>query len=155
MSLLQLIYYSENRLGHSRKAEHIAELQQQCIANNLLDGVTGVLLHDDLWFVQLLEGPLQRVVGTYQRIVADRRHVYPVTIYKSAITKRSFANWTMGFAMRTPQNANLFGRHWFDEDVLPRNLAPDDVIALMHDLAEHGHLDDGTGLPEQEMLLAS
>jgi len=43
-------------------------------ANNQAAGVTGMLLHADGRFFQVLEGPEPAVEGVYARIAADPRH---------------------------------------------------------------------------------
>ena len=42
--------------------------------NNSRDGITGFLIFDKTWFVQILEGEKLKVTDTYNRIARDSRH---------------------------------------------------------------------------------
>ncbi|MFM2052172.1 MAG: hypothetical protein RL456_209 [Pseudomonadota bacterium] len=61
-------------------------------------GITGVLLHDRGHFFQVLEGEPGAVDALYARIAADPRHASVVQIIHEPIVRRSFAQWSMGFA---------------------------------------------------------
>jgi hypothetical protein len=50
-------------------------------ANNVLLGITGLLLHIDGGFLQILEGDERAVRELYARIAADRRHREPRTAH--------------------------------------------------------------------------
>lgn len=73
--LTRLIYHSENHLGMA--GSMIPELNEILdISNrkNEQSGITGALIFDSLWFVQILEGDREAVSRTLCRIVADQRH---------------------------------------------------------------------------------
>ncbi len=71
-------------------------------ANNVRDGVTGMLLYIDGSFFQVLEGPPDAVDRTFARIAGDPRHARPVTIIRERIPRRSFGEWSMGYASASP-----------------------------------------------------
>jgi hypothetical protein len=65
--------------------------------NNERDGVTGMLLHKDGNFMQVLEGAEGTVKEVHARIVRDVRHRDLVTMIQEPIAERQFPDWTMGF----------------------------------------------------------
>lgn len=76
----------------------LAELLVRARARNAAQGVTGMLLHDQGNFFQVLEGPSLAVDQIYARIAEDTRHHRVVQIIHEPIVRRSFPVWTMGFA---------------------------------------------------------
>jgi hypothetical protein len=64
--------------------------------NNARMGLTGMLLHSQDSFFQVLEGPSAMVEMLYARISADVRHAKIVKLIQEPIDQRSFAEWTMG-----------------------------------------------------------
>ena len=65
--LTRLVYHSENHLGHD-KGRMIADLNaimDSANRNNQKHNVTGALIFDTLWFVQILEGERITLLGQY------------------------------------------------------------------------------------------
>ncbi|NEO84945.1 MAG: diguanylate phosphodiesterase [Spirulina sp. SIO3F2] len=65
--------------------------------NNAKAKITGILLHENGSFFQVLEGTQEAVEQLYERILHDNRHTKVVTIIREPIAKRTFGEWTMGF----------------------------------------------------------
>src|SRR5215213_2841436 len=99
--LTRLIYHSENHLGASGSTM-IAELNDILDVsnrNNERSGLTGALLFDTLWFVQILEGEREAVSATFRRIAADTRHDGVTLMDVRPVDKRLFGNWWMGLCL--------------------------------------------------------
>ena len=64
---------------------------------NLQDGVTGFLVYADESFLQILEGESTVLTATFDRIARDTRHEGIRVLERTAISKRRFAQWSMGF----------------------------------------------------------
>lgn len=65
--------------------------------NNTRDGISGMLLYRDGDFLQVLEGPEDKVREAYARIARDNRHGRIMMLDESTVDERAFANWSMGF----------------------------------------------------------
>ncbi len=65
--------------------------------NNARDGVTGMLLHIDGGFLQVLEGPREIVQHTFGRILLDTRHRGISILVEQNAVGRVFGRWNMGF----------------------------------------------------------
>lgn len=63
--------------------------------NNKSLDLSGVLLHAEGGFIQVLEGPEHAIDQTYKRILCDQRHANIITLYREKIKSRTFPNWTM------------------------------------------------------------
>jgi hypothetical protein len=81
-------------------------------ANNALLDITGLLLHIDGGFLQILEGDELAVREVYHRISADRRHWNTHVLLDRELAVRAFAGWSMGFETPRaddPETAGMFG----------------------------------------------
>lgn len=91
----QLVYISTAR-GPIRP-----EVYEQILAasrrNNARDGITGVLVAGGNRFLQLLEGPTDKVRDTYARIRGDQRHYATVVLSARTADERHCPNWAMGY----------------------------------------------------------
>lgn len=66
-------------------------------SRNTADGLTGLLVHRNGRFMQLLEGPYDAVMSTYQRILADDRHDEVRLFAEESIHTRRFPEWSMAY----------------------------------------------------------
>jgi Sensors of blue-light using FAD len=95
-SLIHLIYASA---ATSRMNEQdLAQLLQCARDNNTRLGLTGMLLHANGSFFQVLEGPADIVTKLYQTIECDERHEQVTRIISEPIPRRFFKDWSMGFS---------------------------------------------------------
>ena len=124
--------------------EQIADILQVARRNNGRDGLTGALIYHGGRFIQILEGPEERVNFWYDIIAADPRHRILQKVRERQITERQFPEWTMGFRPLSDESVaqlegfeDFFGRtglarlehaeneaqqflEWLGEDWLPR-----------------------------------
>jgi hypothetical protein len=78
-----------------RQDDEIANIVRASILNNSKSGLTGLLLAHQNWFLQVLEGPADRLMACYGVIVLDSRHVDPTLMGVGPIPRRNFYNWDM------------------------------------------------------------
>ncbi|MCU7555230.1 BLUF domain-containing protein [Alteromonas sp. ASW11-19] len=67
--------------------------------NNILHGVTGLLLYTQGAFLQVLEGAAEDVERTLGKIKKDPRHSHLQVLLKHAVSSRDFSNWAMAYRM--------------------------------------------------------
>jgi hypothetical protein len=99
-NLYSLVYSSRNKIQGDQSVVN-AELRRiltSSRARNKAAGVTGALLYNSGNFAQVLEGPLDAVESTFERIQRDPRHSEAVVLRMSAIPTRQFPVWSMAFA---------------------------------------------------------
>lgn len=132
MTLLRLVYFSENRLG----GDDVARQQQMdgilaaSIANNRRAGITGAMIHDSRWIVQVLEGRPQDVMSACLRIRDDPRHRDMVVADTIDTEERRFPYWWMASAAIEPDMVDLVRRHSERDTLDPRGMSGRDLIAL-------------------------
>jgi len=113
--LMHLIYASTSTEALS--ADRLSDILRVSRQNNEGVGVTGMLLHIDGSFFQVLEGPGTRVEEVFARISDDPRHQNVVTIIRERIHRRAFGEWSMGFAdMASAEVADATGMNDFFTD---------------------------------------
>ncbi|GAB2595289.1 BLUF domain-containing protein [Microlunatus antarcticus] len=95
------MFYSlayESQASVPLTAPDLLDLLDHSRANNARAGVTGILLYRHGTFLQVLEGPRDRVEALYATIARDSRHHAVSTVLAEDRSERRFPDWTMGFA---------------------------------------------------------
>lgn len=92
MPLLQLTYASRPFGYDSAMLQGILMDARRC---NGRDGITGALICRDDLFLQMLEGPANKVDAAYARIVKDDRHIEVRPLTRRAVGDRLFGQWAM------------------------------------------------------------
>jgi hypothetical protein len=112
--LVQLAYISAARVPFTPK--ELRELLEKARTNNRRVGATGVLLHAEGSFLQVLEGPRAAVDALYATIGRDPRHDRILRVFRAEIAEPSFGDWSMGFAEADSEaRARLIGFNDFLE----------------------------------------
>ena len=82
---------------------------QESRKSNLEAGITGMLLHIEGSFFQVLEGEEKDVEELFEDIRSDNRHLKITVIIKEPIAERAFAEWSMAFAGATKKQIENIG----------------------------------------------
>ena len=135
--LVRLIYHSENRLGAPAELNAILDVSN---VNNQRDDITGALLFDAHWFIQILEGEREAVSATLTRIIADPRHSAITVMDVQTVESRMFAKWWMGGANLQGESDVLLKRHGLGPPLDPRKMSGRHAVALALDVAKSGLL---------------
>jgi len=105
----QLVYVSAASWALSNI--ELNEILDASRRNNAAAGITGLLLHVDRGFLQILEGPRPALRETFARIGRDRRHTALRVLVEQESDGRLFTGWTMGFeklSSANPRTADVF-----------------------------------------------
>lgn len=138
MALHQLVYYSRNTvLGDDRALlQQLREVIGASQRNNKRDAVTGYLIFDKTWFLQILEGERQVVFTTFGRIENDRRHRDLRLVQSREILARDFPAWTMGGSMRSPEVQGIYLQHGIGGALDPTKLRAPTILSLARSLQD-------------------
>lgn len=82
--------------------EDLAHILHAAQDANPRHGVTGLLLHCDGSFMQVLEGPRAGVTEIYRRIAASPLHTGLVVLFEQPIAVREFGDWAMACQQAAP-----------------------------------------------------
>ncbi len=99
--MYHLIYVSQ--AAGPMSEEDLATILKKSRDYNTEDGITGLLIYkftpseNRVNFMQLLEGPENKVLAAFARIEADKRHHTKVVLEQGEIPDRNFPDWSMGF----------------------------------------------------------
>jgi hypothetical protein len=91
----KIIYAS--RATHPISDGELEEILAASRRNNTKAGLSGLLVYCAESFLQILEGDLDALNATYERIGADNRHTDLRRLAFAPIESRKFGEWTMGF----------------------------------------------------------
>lgn len=110
--LIQCIYTSA--AVRPFEPEELTALLSAARHHNEAQGLTGMLLHSEGSFFQVLEGPAEAVDALYRHIELDPRHVLMTKLIRESIKERSFEDWTMGYSQASRQDvASIVGLNDF------------------------------------------
>ncbi|WP_181708809.1 BLUF domain-containing protein [Chthonobacter rhizosphaerae] len=134
--LYQLVYYSRNAIrgDETAFAKAIAAILTASRRNNPLVGITGALLFNAGCFAQVLEGSLDAVEATFERIQQDERHGDVSLLALEPIAARSFSNWAMGFVGHSRENADRFAAIGLDSGFDPERLGGQRIHEILREL---------------------
>jgi len=103
-------------------------------ANNSRLGVTGLLLHIDQGFLQVLEGPRDAVMTVFASIQRDLRHIGLRVLVQQETDERLFVDWSMGFDKIDPAAARTAGVFEITQEaintIMPARKAKDLAVLL-------------------------
>ena len=95
IALVHLIYAS--RAAQPLTEEGLVELLNSARTSNSSINVTGMLLHCEGSFFQVLEGSRAILEPLFEKIAKDNRHHHVIKLIVEPIEERALCEWTMGF----------------------------------------------------------
>ena len=93
--LYRLCYASTQTAPMS--AAELIDLLHFAREQNLANGITGVLLHRQDSFMQVIEGKERAVRDLFESIKGDARHQRVEVLSENTVEEREFSDWQMGF----------------------------------------------------------
>ena len=104
--LVQLLYISTITPS---AATSLSSILASARRNNQANDITGMLMFNGKRFLQVLEGPVEAVEATYDRINRDPRHRAQVVLARRTIAHREFGDWSMAYRDGTgPTDSALY-----------------------------------------------
>lgn len=92
MHLTRLVYTSRHENLDAATLDCILNSSQR---NNARDLVTGILVVDDVNFMQVIEGSREAISKCFDRIMGDKRHHDVQVICCGDVSRRLFQDWSM------------------------------------------------------------
>jgi hypothetical protein len=77
--------------------DDLTDLLDEALGRNRDRAITGLLLHREGSFFQVLEGEKDDVMKVYESIKRDPRHHRVKVLFEGGIDAREFPDWQMGF----------------------------------------------------------
>ncbi|MFP5077913.1 BLUF domain-containing protein [Rhizobium sp. YIM 134829] len=135
-NLHRLVYYSRNHVSADAASFKAAvdDILAKSRINNARDDITGALLFNSGCFAQVLEGPLETVEATFERIQQDERHGEVSLLAFDPVPHRSFPDWAMGFIGLSDADAARFSGIAASSGFDPSRLSGQEIHRLLRDL---------------------
>ncbi len=106
--LYQLVYASKSVDGFTEK--DLIDILKISRKNNKEKHITGALVYNKGYFLQMLEGKRETVEALFNHIAKDNRHEKVSRFFQGTADKRLFPDWYMGFFQHDEyQNLDLSG----------------------------------------------
>ncbi len=130
--LVRLLYASTLAAQHNSDA--IDSILAQSRAHNPALGITGVLVHSEGIFLQVLEGGRKQVSDLYAHIASDVRHTDVVLLQYEEITERRYGGWSMGQVNLAKVNASVLLKYSETAGLNPYSVSGAVSMALLDEL---------------------
>ncbi|NDP58189.1 MAG: BLUF domain-containing protein [Oxalobacteraceae bacterium] len=133
-TIRSLVYVSRSMQRMS--LDELSKLLIHARASNQAAGVSGVLLHHDGLFLQLMEGEPDAIDTLFKKIMVDRRHEGVLILVDSLRDRpRMFPDWKMGFyhfsSIEHLVGPGLLENAMHDMDKAIGLVDPDDPAAML------------------------
>lgn len=139
-SLYKLVYCSHGAIGEEAASftSVIEQILDASRRQNTEAGVTGALMFNEGCFAQVLEGELEAVEETFERIQMDERHDRVAILTFEKAQERVFSDWSMGWAGNDSHAAQQFATFVGEIDANTREVAGERIYLLLkqHMLSE-------------------
>lgn len=116
-TVFHLLYISEQSQNFTNY--DLKVILEKSHHNNTRAGLTGILIKNGPYFIQLLEGKKETVLKFYDKIALDLRHSKVRTLMTTTDSVRIFPSWSMGFVEGSSEKLKM-------EELIP--LIHEDII---------------------------
>jgi hypothetical protein len=94
LAVFHLLYVS--RATQEISQSLMGQILDSALRRNPMDRITGFLTARDSYFLQLIEGPEDKVRALFEKIKKDFRHSHVRILGESYSEQRIFPDWSMG-----------------------------------------------------------
>ena len=137
MHLFRLTYFSKTNLssdGEEKPQQKIKSILDDGLAANKDRNITGALIFNKDYFVEIIEGSREEVSRTFAQIAKDNRHSDPVILECTPVDARQFDCWSMSYAGSSPQALAVYQKFGSDDQLRPENMTAASLIGLIEEL---------------------
>ena len=140
MAVTRLTYYSQNHIDPTAGSiiRTLNSILGASDRNNQRAGLTGALIFDEQWFLQVLEGEREAVWRTFERISNDERHDNAIVAEVIEADARIFGNWWMGLATRNAKTEHLFAPFTKSGRLDPTSMSAGQILTLIAGVSRLG-----------------
>lgn len=135
MFLTRLIYVST--LSSSCDANALASILSSSREHNQKNHLTGLLSHNQKYFLQCLEGSRTAVNNTYRHIINDTRHSNVTILDYQEINCREFGDWSMGDIPESNLTALLNLQFSNSDDFNPYDMSGESAYLMLLELKKN------------------
>jgi hypothetical protein len=115
----------------------VEDINAISVRNNAAHGITGVLIHDETFFLQIIEGPEDAVDALLRQLEKDPRHTEMSVVFRTRIDATSFQGWSMRLVENDARQNPVLSPYATDNRIEPDSLLATQLNALARDLADY------------------
>jgi hypothetical protein len=134
MYLVRMIYVSKP--SHSPTKEEVTQILQAAQANNSKHDLTGLMVFNHEYFLQVVEGGRTAVSQLLGHLYKDSRHQDLTMIEFDQIDRRSFGDWSMQFVPAASITKEIVLHNSPTSKFEPEKLTKSGVLELLLALRE-------------------
>lgn len=127
--LIRLVYAST--AAQPVNSEFLEDILKTARLRNEVRDLTGLLVFDHQYFLQVIEGQRAVVSLLLGKLFADNRHHELTVLELDEITQRSFADWSMSFIPAASANRALLLRHGVSSHFNPYGFTKTGALAFL------------------------
>lgn len=132
-TLSRLIYISKKDIYLD--TNDLKEILSKAQHHNVSHEITGLLLFNSRFFLQVLEGPRKSINDLYHKIAQDKRHSSVQLLQMGNITKRQWSQWSMEFISITDIELNIYEQYMGEGEFNPYHLDSFSVDDFLSDVS--------------------
>jgi Sensors of blue-light using FAD len=137
VSLTRLVYFSKNKMPTDGSvAVQLKQILASAIKNNAHLAVTGGLVFNRNYFMQVLEGNRSTVTKLFTTISGDTRHDQIELMDVKDARERLFGAWSMGFASTPELIKELWAKIDVQGEFNPKLLTGDQIVKIIFELVK-------------------
>ena len=137
MPLTRLVYFSKNKIPTDGSAAvQLKQILASAIKNNVHFAVTGGLVFNRNYFMQVLEGDRTTVTKLFTTISGDTRHDQIELMDVKDARERLFGAWSMGFASTPELIKELWAKIDVQGEFNPKLLTGDQIVKIIFELVK-------------------
>ena len=132
--LVSMTYIS--RANPDMSDEAFSDILRQAQENNVKNGITGMLIFNNYYFLQTIEGSRAQLNHLLGNLVNDPRH-YDLQLLETRELKgkgREWSRWSMNLALLSTDNAALYLKYSTTAEFNPYLLSAESIRELMTEL---------------------
>ncbi|WP_237153573.1 BLUF domain-containing protein [Oryzibacter oryziterrae] len=133
MSLSRLVFFSRTNIKIGESAGMIRGMLQACSEYSPVSGLTGGLVFNEKFFMQVIEGSRDQVSKQLKILYEDNRHEELTVLSVSEIYRREFEGWAVGYAGRTIDAERLYMRYCPTVDINPTIMSAEALFNFIRD----------------------
>lgn len=133
MYLFRLSFYSDNNMGGGERpvSGEIKAILAACNRYTLASGITGALVFNERYFVQVMEGERSLLSRTLWSVASDPRQKNMVLLSAAPVNERLFLGWSVGYAGHSEYADALYLRHAIIGALDPTRMTAESVENLV------------------------
>ncbi len=136
--MVRLIYASRFETGVG--PNHVQDILRVSREHNPKAGITGVLCYDPRYFLQVLEGPREKVNELYATIAGDTRHKEVTILAYREVDVRLFEEWSMAYVRMDGATRAICDKFCIDGTFDPYAMTADEALGFAKDLSTERQL---------------